>query len=126
MARGISKDLENTIRSELSDLVNGGPGSMAFTHLNIDPLERDAIEYLVDIGAFENVGTGSFRLTAQGREYWEQLQAPRRYWFRRNWFAASVAGATIVAASVSAGANIVNLVIQLRSIVWVAQIGKSV
>ena len=52
-----------------------------------------------------------YRLTAYGREYWDQLNAPRRYWFRRNWFAASVAGATIVAASASAGANIANLVV---------------
>ncbi len=111
MDKGVSKELENMIRSELSDLVNGGPGSIVFTHLNIDPLERDAIQYLVDIGAFENVGTGSFRLTAQGRAYWEQLQAPRWYWFRRNWFAASVAGATILAASVSAAANILNIVL---------------
>ena len=111
MAKGISNELENMIRSELSDLVHGGLGSMAITHLNTDPLERDAIEYLVDIGAFENVGTGSFRLTAYGRDYWEKLNAPRWYWFRRNWFAASVAGATIVAASVSAAANIANLIV---------------
>lgn len=99
------------VRSKLSDLVNGEPGSMEFTHLNIDPLEREAIKYLEDIGAFENLGTGSFRVTARGRAYWEQLEAPRRYWYRQNWFPASVAGATILAASASAAANIVNLVI---------------
>ena len=91
MARGISKELEDMIRSKLSDLVNGEPGSMFHTHLNIDLLEREAVEYLEDVGAYQRVGTGSFRVTAQGREYWEKLNAPRWYWFRRNWFAASVA-----------------------------------
>ena len=109
MSKGVPKELEDMIRSKLSDLVNGEPGSMEFLHLNIDPLERAAIEYLEDIRAFENVGTGSFRVTARGRAYWEQLEAPRRYWYRQNWFPALVAGATIVAASVSAAANIVNL-----------------
>ena len=112
MASGVSKELEVLIRSKLRDLVNGEPGSMAFIHYGTHPLEADAISYLADIGAFERVGTGSFRDTARGREYWDQLNAPRWYWFRRNWFAASVAGATIVAASVSAAANIANLVLE--------------
>ena len=111
MGRGTSKELEDMVRSKLGDLVNGKPGSMVFTHLNIDPLERDAITYLEDIGAFENLGTGSFRVTAHGRDYWQKWNAPRWYWFRKNWFPASVAGATIVAALVSAAANIVNLVL---------------
>ena len=111
MTGGLSKELKDMIRSKLGELVNGEPGAMTFTHLNIDPLERDAINCLEDIGAFENVGTGSFRVTAQGRDHWERLNAPRWYWFRRNWFAALVAGATILAASASAAANIVNLVI---------------
>ena len=103
MASGVSKELEVLIRSKLRDLVNGEPGSIAFIDFSTDPLEADAISYLADIGAFERVGTGSFRVTAQGRDYWDQLNAPRWYWFRRNWFrrnwfAASVAGATIVAA----------------------------
>ena len=111
MARGVSKELEDMIRSKLNGLVNGGPGSMTSTNFGTDPLEGDAINYLADFGAFERVGTGSFRLTACGREYWDRLNAPRWYWFRRNWFPASVAGATIVAASVSAGANIANLIL---------------
>ena len=111
MSKGVPKELEDMIRSKLSDLVNGEPDSMKFVYLNIDPLERVAIEYLEDIGAFKNLGTGSFRVTARGRAYWEQLEAPRRYWYRQNWFPALVAGATILAASVSAAANIVNLAI---------------
>ena len=111
VSKGVPKELEDMVRSKLSDLVNGEPGSMEFIHSNIDSLEREAIEYLEDIGAFKNVGTASFRVTARGRAYWEQLEAPRRYWYRQNWFPALVAGATIVAASASAAANIVNLAI---------------
>ena len=111
MVKGVSKELENEINRVLEDSVNAGPGSFITTPLGLDRLTYDAVRYLADVGAFEQTGTGSFRLTAYGREYWDQLTAPRWYWFRRNWFAASVAGATIVAASVSAGANIANLVI---------------
>ena len=113
MSKGVPKELEDMVRSKLSDLVNGEPGSMEFTNLGIDPLEREAIDYLEDIGAFKHVGTGSFRVTASGRAYSEQLEAPRRYWFRQNWFPALVAGATIVAASASAAANIVNLIFDI-------------
>lgn len=111
MASGVSKELQDMIRSKLRDLVNGEPGSMAFIDFSTDPLEADAISYLADIGAFEDLGTGSFRVTAQGREYWDQLNAPRWYWLRRNWFAASVAAGTIVFGAAAAGANIANLVI---------------
>ncbi len=111
MARGISKELENEIRGQLTQLVNAEPGRFLITGQGADSLELDAMHYLEDIGAFERRGSGSYRMTAYGREYWEKLNAPRWYWFRQNWFAASVAGATILAASVSAAANIVNLIV---------------
>ena len=110
MARGLSKELEDMVSSKLGDLVNGRPGMMIHTHLNMDLLEREAINYLEDIGAFEHIGTGSFRVTALGREYWEKLNAPRWHWFRQNWFPASVAGGTILFSAASAAANILNLV----------------
>ena len=110
MSRGLSKQLEDMVRSKLGELVNGKPGSMVFTPVNTDPLERDAINYLEDIGAFEHLGTGSFRVTAQGRGYWEKLNAPRWYWFRQNWFPASVAAGTILFSAAAATANILNLV----------------
>ena len=111
MAKAVSKELRGEIRRVLEESVNENPGRFRSIGQGIDRLEYEAIHYLADIGAFEQTGSGSFRLTAYGREYWDQLNAPRWYWFRRNWFAASVAGATIVAASVSAGANIANLII---------------
>ena len=111
MTRGVSKELEKEIHRNLKESVNATPGSFIITPMGTDRLTIDAVRYLADIGAFEQTGTGIFRITAYGREYWEKLNSPRWYWFRQNWFAASVAGATIVAASVSAAANIVNLVI---------------
>ena len=84
---------------------------MIYTNLATPHLELDAINYLRDIGALEDLGTGTYPVTAYGREHWGKLTAPRWYWFRRNWFPASVAGATILVSLVAAIANIVNLVL---------------
>ena len=105
------RNWEKEIYKILEESVNAKLGSIVRVPLDGDRSEYAAAHYLADIGAFEQRGTGSFRLTAYGRDYWEKLNAPRWYWFRQNWFAASVAGATIVAASVSAAANIVNLLV---------------
>ena len=73
---------------------------------------RDAVLYLEEIGVLiREEGPGYRRLSAYGWEYWEKLTEPRRYWYRKNWFAALVAGATVLTAVVSAVANIVNLVL---------------
>ncbi len=78
MSRRLPKELEKEICSKLNDLVNGKPGFMIGTHLNMEPLEREAINYLHDIGAFEGLGSGgTYRVTAYGRKYWEKLTAPR-------------------------------------------------
>ena len=111
MVKGVSKELDEKVREVLEESVNENPGRYGTIRQGIDRLEYEAIHYLADLGAFEQTGSGNFRLTAYGREYWDKLNAPRWHWFRRNWFAASVAGATIVAALASAGANIANLVI---------------
>lgn len=111
MSRGVSKELENEIHRTLEEYVNAKPGSYATTPISTDRLTLDAVHYLADIGAFEKIGTGSYRLTAYGREYWEKLTAPRWYWFRQNAFAASVAFATILFAGASTVVNVVNLVL---------------
>ena len=76
MSRGVPKELESEIHRTLGEYVNGKPGSYATTPLGTDRLTLDAVHYPADIGAFEKTGTGSYRLTAYGREYWEQLTAP--------------------------------------------------
>ena len=110
MVKGVSKELEREIRKTLKLLIEAKPGYVFHISGNELGLVKDALAYLADIDVLE-ARTGGYRLTAEGRDYWEKLNAPRWYWYRRNWFAASVAGATIVAASVSAGANIANLII---------------
>ena len=112
MARGLSKKLENEIRSQLSTLVNAEPGTYIGITLGTPLLQREATFYLRDLGAFEELASGgTYRLTANGREYWEKITSPRWYWFRRNWFPASVAAGTILFSSVAAAANIVNLLL---------------
>ena len=74
-------------------------------------LAAHAVYYLRTISALEP-GDARMLITARGWEYWEELNTWKPwYWLKKNSFAASVAGATILAASVSAAANIVNLVV---------------
>ena len=109
MAKGVSKELKREIRSVLGDLLNGEPGGMISVHLNINPLTRDAINYLDDIRAFENIGTGTYRVAAFGREYWERINTPMPlFWFKQNWFPATVAFMTILASVTGAIANFVS------------------
>ena len=112
MAKGVSKELKKEIRSVLDEALNLPPNRPILLLNNTPDIKSDAINFLADLDVLrDETQGGNYRLTARGRDYWDELIAPRWYWFRRNWFPASVAGATIVAASVSAAANIVNLVI---------------
>ena len=96
MDKGVPKELRREIRSVLAELVNGEPGGIIPMRLNMDSLRRDAINYLDDIGAFENVGTSGYRVTAFGREYWDKLNTwDPWYWFTHNVFPTTVAFATI-------------------------------
>ena len=113
MSKAMPKELKDEIRRVLDECLTEGPAHDFRIWHDAPQLRRAAVFFLSDIGALENVDGDPtvYRLAAGGREYWDRLNAPRWYWFRQNWFAASVAGATIVAASVSAGANIANLVV---------------
>ena len=111
MVRRVSKELKREIYKVLEEAVNAKLGSIVMVSLDQDRSGYAAAHYLADIGAFERGNPGRFRLTAQGREYWDMLNAPRWYWFRRNWFPASVAAGTILFSAAAAAANIVNLVV---------------
>ena len=113
MSKAMPKDLKEEIQRVLDECLYNGPAHQFRLRFDAPPLRKAAVYFLSDIGALEHVDgeRDIYRLAAAGREYWEKLRAPRWYWFRQNWFAASVAGATIVAASVSAAANIVNMVL---------------
>ena len=112
MVRGVSKELENEIHRVLEESVNARPGNFIPNPQGIDRLRYDAILYLEDVGAFEQTRSGSFRLTAHGREYWDRLNTwTPWYWFKQNWFPAIVAAGTILFSAAAAAANIVNLVV---------------
>ena len=111
MVKGVSRELEREIRRVLEESASENPSRFRTIRQGIDRLEYEAIHYLADVGAFEQAGSGSFRLTASGREYWDQLNAPRCYWFRRNWLPALVGIGTILFGGASAATNIVNLVL---------------
>ena len=112
MASGVSKQLESEIRRLLEESVNASPGNFYSGSQGLSSLTFEALRYLADIGAFERYGTGSYRLTAQGRDYWEKLNTwTPWYWFKQNWFPATVAAGTILFSAAAAAANIVNLVL---------------
>ena len=109
MAKGVPKEPRVAYRKLLGDLVNAEPGTLIAATFGTDSLEHDAMRYLRDIGAFENVGSGTFRLTAYGREYWDQITTfPPWHWFKQNWFPAIVAFMTILASVTGAIANFVS------------------
>ena len=106
MSKAMSNELRKEVRSSLGALVNAEPGTFIFINLATPDIDRDAINYLNDIGALQDIGTGTYRLTACGREYWDRLNTPTPvYWCKQNWFPAIVAAATIAA---SMGGIIVN------------------
>ena len=125
MSKGMPSNLEAAIRDVLGQAVSieGASYSSSFKKSNLDSQKQQAVDYLVDLGVLRLSGAeysdarmayvtlDMIRVTASGRDYWEQLNAPRWYWFRHNWFAASVAFGTILFGAAAAGANIANLII---------------
>ena len=109
MDRGVSKELEREIRDTLELFIEAKPGYRFQVSGNEPGLVKDALAYLADVNVLRG-SFGEYRLTAEGRDYWEKLNAPRWYWFRRNWFAASVAAGTILFSGAATAANILNLV----------------
>ena len=113
MSIGVPKELKEDCKTLLLDglILEGLIREPVRADMQWSNSRRTAIGFLTYRGAIQEIETGHYRITAVGREYADELFTPRWYWYRRNWFAASVAGATIVAASVSAAANIANLVL---------------
>ena len=113
MSIGVPKELKEECKALLT---NG----LAHNGLIEEPTAKDmqwanlqlaAIGFLKDKGAVQELETGLYRITAVGREYADELLSPKKYWYRRNWFPATVAVATILFSAVAATANIVNLVV---------------
>ena len=120
MSKAMPKELKKAIREVLEEALDIEViFTTDFTRSNLDPRKQQAADHLIDLGFLQMSGllgrgyvtSDMLRATAHGREYWEELTAPRWYWFRHNWFPASVAAGTILFAGVAAAANIVNLVL---------------
>ena len=108
MAKGVSRELERESRDVLKSLIEGKPGTKKAMTFGISPSEGDAIAYLTDIGALVREGH-AVRVSAYGREYWERINTPTPlFWFKQNWFPATVAFMTILASVTGAIANFVS------------------
>ena len=108
MSKTMPKELNQEIRKTLETLIEGKPGTRILLTAGRSAEERDAIAYLTDIGALVNDGH-SVRVSAYGREYWERINTPTPlFWFKQNWFPATVAFMTIVASVTGAIANFVS------------------
>ncbi len=112
MSKAMPKDLKGEIQRVLDECLTEGPAHQFRLRYDAPPLRKAAVYFLSDIRALEHVDgeRDIYRLGAAGRDYWEKLNAPRWYWFRQNWFPASVAAGTILFSAAAAAANIVNLV----------------
>ena len=111
MGRAVSKEMREEIHRILGESVNGPPGENIYLRGGDGGLRYSVVCYLEDIGAFHKLQEGVFRVTAQGREHWEKMNAPRKYWLRQNWFPASVATGTILFSAVATTANVINMVL---------------
>ena len=110
MLKALSKELKREIRKLLKSLIEESPGSRLAVAADSPPLIREAVWYLEDIGTLQRRNTGgSLRVTACGREYYEELATfTLWYWFKRNWFPAIVALATIAASVGGVVANVLD------------------
>ena len=55
-----------------------------------NPLTFGAVQLLKGIGALEEEQANVYRITIQGYAYYQELNAPRAYWIRKNWFPVAV------------------------------------
>ena len=58
--------------------------------MGIPALRHDASNLLKGVGALSEDGSGIFRISIRGYEYYQELKAPRGYWIKKNWFPVAV------------------------------------
>ena len=107
--KSMQKDLRDEVNRVLKLFAEWTPDSSKQVYLGDPVLTEQAMQFLQDFDLMEFRETGEathVRLTAQGYAYWEEINtfAPW-YWFKRNWFPAIVAAATIAASVTGAIAN---------------------
>ncbi len=109
MSIGVPKELKEDCKTLLLDglILEGLIREPVRADLQWSNSQRTAIGFLTYKGGVEEIETGHYRITAVGREYADELFAPRGFWFRRNWFPATVAA---IASVSSIGGIVVNVV----------------
>ena len=70
----------------------------------------NALEYLTSRGSLAKRDDHQFELTAQGWDYQEELEYPRRFWLKNNWFPALVALGTFITSVAAIVTAIVTLI----------------
>ena len=83
-----------------SNKPDGSKNHHAWHTLNLGTpgIDIAATLFLADLGYLMPSPTGGgYRITAQGREYWERINTwTPWYWYKTNWFPATVALATLL------------------------------
>ena len=100
----MDKEMRRTAKGLLESLViptyrNGGERAYKILTMTMatPTIEREAADYLVSRGSLRESGQHSYIITAAGRDYLEELSTwGPWYWFKNNWFPATVALATIL------------------------------
>ena len=108
----MQKDLRDEINRILKLFAEWKPESSREVYLGDHDLAEQAMQFLQDFDLMEFRETGvvtNVRLTAQGHAYWEEINtfAPW-YWFKKNFFPATVAFATLAVSISSIAFNIID------------------
>ena len=71
-------------------------------------IDRAALSYMLDRAYVVQSSSGhNYRVTALGREHWDQINTwGPWYWYKKNWFPATVALATILVGVSTVAVNI--------------------
>ena len=109
MSIGVSKELKEDCKTLIRDgqRHEGLIREPVRADLQWSNSQRTTIGFLTYKGVVEEIETGHYRITAVGRESADELFVPRGFWFRRNWFPATVAA---IASVSSIGGIVVNVV----------------
>lgn len=75
------QDLKEETQRVLDERLTKGPANQFRIRFDASPLSKATVHFMSDIRALERVDgeRDIYRLTACGREYWDQLNAPRQY-----------------------------------------------
>ena len=105
----LDKELRRECVNMLQNLVDQRDVVVVLT-MGSSEIEGEALNYLISKGCLMERGNNGYSISATGRQYLEQLTTPMPvYWFRMNWFPATVALATIISGVATAIAQFIGV-----------------